>query len=504
MSLIECVPNFSEGRNREIIDKIVGAISSVDGIYILDRESDENHNRSVVTFAGDSSAVLEAAFRGIKEASSNIDMFRHKGEHPRFGATDVVPFVPIDGTMDECIDMARKLGRRVADELGIPVYLYGRASQVEWRSNLENIRNQNFQFEQLREKIGEEKWRPDFGRAEIGSAGATIIGARDFLIAYNVNLRTQDREIARKIAGRIREKAGGLKNVKALGFYLEDKKLAQVSMNLTDYRSSPIYRAYETVKMEASRYGIATAESEIVGLIPMKAVLDSLSFYLQLEGIDGDQILEFRLSKMLRGRTIDGFISDLASSSPTPGGGSASALVGAIAAALSSMVAALTSDKKKYEAFKQEMIELMEKSAVHIRRMKELIAEDEKAFNRISATWKMPKGTEEEKKTREAALQEALVQAVSVPMTIAEEAASVIEMDAALAEHGNINAISDVLCSAEFALAAVRGASSNVRINAKMMTDKESRNAIIERINGTVERAEKMLEKIRNSVDAVL
>lgn len=504
MSLIECIPNFSEGQNRQTIDLIVKAISSVDGIYILDSESDENHNRSVITFVGDSSAVSEAAFRGIREAARNIDMFRQKGEHPRFGAADVVPFVPIDGTMEECIDIARKLGERVASELGIPVYLYGKASKIEWRTNLENIRNQNFQFEQLRDKIREEKWKPDFGKAEIGSAGATIIGARDFLIAYNVNLRTQDREIAKKIAGRIREKAGGLKNVKALGFYLEDKKMAQVSMNLTDFRSSPIYRAYEAVKMEASRYGVFPAESEVVGLVPIRAVLDSLSFYLQVEAISEDQILEIKLSKMFRARTIDGFLSDLASSSPTPGGGSASALVGAIASALSSMVAALTYEKKKYEAFKQEMLDIMEKSRLHMRKLKEMITEDEKAFNRISATWKMPKDTDQEKKAREDAMQDALKQAVEVPMSIAQEALEVMDICDTLADHGNRNAISDVICSAEFALAALRGASSNVRINAKAMTDTQARERIISKINEIVSEAETKIEKIRSKVDAVL
>ncbi len=296
MQIVECVPNFSEGRRKEVVDKIVEAIVSVNGIKLLDREMDENHNRCVISFIGEPGAAKKAAFNGIKKASELIDLRSHKGEHPRFGAADVVPFIPIsEMKMEECVELARSLGEYVAKELNIPIYLYGTAARLESRKNLEEIRSKSFQYEQLSENIGDERWKPDYGPSTVGSAGATIIGARDPLIAYNVNLRSNDISIGKKIAKALRAKDGGLTFVKALAFYLEDKGMVQISMNLTSYEKTPIYRAYELVKLEANRYGISIAESEVVGLVPIHAITESLRYYLQLNNFSDGQLLEKKM-----------------------------------------------------------------------------------------------------------------------------------------------------------------------------------------------------------------
>lgn len=298
MKLIECVPNFSEGRKEDRVEQIVSAISSVKGVTILDMEMDENHNRSVVTFTADYENVVEAAFQGIKKAAELIDLNRHSGEHPRFGATDVVPFIPLSrADMNDCVKLARMLAKRVGEELNIPVYLYSDAALVPSRKSLEDIRGRKFQFEQLKASIDEEKWKPDFGPQKVGSAGATIIGARDFLIAYNVNLNTVDINLGKKIARALRAKDGGFAFVKSLAFYLEDKRMVQISMNLTNYKKTPIYRVFEMVKMEAARYGVSVVESEIVGLVPMDAMIEATKFYLQLNSFKNDQILERKLWK---------------------------------------------------------------------------------------------------------------------------------------------------------------------------------------------------------------
>ena len=293
MKMVECVPNFSEGRRKDVVDDIVRSISVVESVRILDVEMDENHNRCVVSFTADQSFAVEAVFRGIKKASELIDLNKHKGEHPRFGSADVVPFIPLSGSsMDDCVKLARDLGKRVGDELHIPVYMYGEASILENRKNLEDIRNKNFQYEQLKESITDPKWKPDFGPSSVGKEGATIIGSRDFLVAYNVNLNSTDLSAGKKIAKALRAKDGGLTFVKALAFFLEDKKKVQISMNLTNFRKTPIYRAFEMVRIEASRYGITVAESEVIGLVPMDAMIEVSRFYLQLNEFKTEQILE--------------------------------------------------------------------------------------------------------------------------------------------------------------------------------------------------------------------
>ena len=296
MKTVECVPNFSEGRNRGKVEQIVEAISSVASVKILDMELDENHNRSVVSFTVDVEHAVEAAFAGIAKASQLIDLNKHSGEHPRFGASDVIPFIPLNGaTTEDCVRLARDLGKKVGEELHIPVYMYGEAALLENRRSLENIRSKSFQFEELRASISDPAWKPDFGPAQVGNAGASIIGARDFLIAYNVNLNTQDMSIGKKIAKALRAKDGGFTFVKALAFFLEDKKMVQISMNLTNYRKTPIHRVFELVKLEASRFGVSVVESEVVGLVPLEAMIEAAKFYLQLNGFKGDQILERKM-----------------------------------------------------------------------------------------------------------------------------------------------------------------------------------------------------------------
>ncbi len=297
--LVECVPNFSEGRRREVIEAIVRAITEVERVWVLDVESDEDHNRSVVTFVGEPEAVEEAAFRAIRKAAELIDMDQHRGQHPRIGATDVVPFVPLKGvTMEDCVAMARRLGERVGKELGIPVYLYGEAATRPERQDLAYIRRG--EYEGLKEAIATDPDRaPDFGPAVLGKAGATAIGARPPLIAFNVYLSTDDVRIAREIAKAVRHSSGGLRYVKALGLLVRGK--AQVSMNLTDYRQTPIPRVMEMIRREAARYGVAVVSSEVVGLIPEDALLDTAIYYLQLEGFSKEQILEKKLEKIRHG-----------------------------------------------------------------------------------------------------------------------------------------------------------------------------------------------------------
>ena len=293
MKIVECVPNFSEGRDREKVEAITREIAYDENVKILDMEMDASHNRSVVTFTCEPKYAVEAAFRGIKKASELIDMDSHQGEHPRFGASDVIPFIPVsDVSLKECVELANMLGKRVGQELNIPVFLYSEAAVAEKRKNLENIRHKNFQYEQLKGEIGKGEYIPDFGPLELSKAGASIIGARDFLVAYNVNLRSQDMEVGKKIAKALRAKDGGLSFVKALAFYLEDKKCVQISMNLTNYKKTPVYRAYEMVKLEASRYGIEASESEVIGLIPMDALIESSRFYMRMNNFKSNQIFE--------------------------------------------------------------------------------------------------------------------------------------------------------------------------------------------------------------------
>lgn len=505
MKLVECVPNFSEGRNRDVVNEIARAIAFKGEIKILDIEMDPDHNRSVITFVSPAELAVDAAFNGIKKASELIDMEKHSGAHPRFGAADVVPFVPLfETTMDDCIELANRLGERVGNELKIPVYLYEKAAKVEWRKNLPDIRNEKFQYEQLKEHINEEKWRPDFGPQKVGRAGATIIGAREFLIAFNVNLGTSDITIARKIAKSVREKTGGLKNVRALGFELKARGIVQVSMNLINYKETPVYRAFELVRMEADRYGVPVIGSEVVGLVPLDAIVGVADFYLKLENFSSDQILEKKLLEgdtyMMESMGIREFLDELSSGSPTPGGGAASALVGSIAAALSSMVANLTIGKKKYIDVESEMKEVVSKAKELRDNLLKLMDDDVVVFNSIMDAYRLPKNTDEEMSIRKMKIEEASKNACEVPLKTARLCLEVINLASVVVEKGNRNAVSDGICSAYFADAALNGALMNVKINLKNISDekfKEEMNNQIEILrNGSKDKLKNIELKI--------
>ncbi len=467
--LVEVVPNFSEGRRREVVDQIVQAILSVPGTTLLDLEMDPDHNRSVVTFVAPPEAAVEAAFRGIQKAAELIDLNQHQGQHPRIGATDVVPFVPLKGvSMEECVALAEELGRRVAEELKIPVYLYEEAARVPERKNLANIRKG--EFEGLREAIKTDPSRkPDFGPAELHpTAGATVIGARKILIAYNVNLGTQDLAIAKKIARRVRARGGGLAFVKALGFELKERGLVQVSMNLVDYKKTPIFAAYELVKLYAERYGVPVVGSEIVGLVPQEALVQVADFYLRLENFQPDQIIEARLAKA---DPLSQYLGALASSDPTPGGGAASALSLAQAYALLLMVSRLTLKSKKLQEHHAAVQPLLDPLTRGFQRAQALIHEDTEAFNQVMAAFRMPKTTDEEKQARREAIQKALKRAAEVPLETMQQALQTLEPAAVLLDHGNPNALSDVGVALQQARAALLGAELNVRINLASIKD---------------------------------
>jgi len=506
MGLVECVPNFSNGRDQKIVESIVSSISSVDGVRILNTEMDSSHNRAVVSFVAPEDKVVEAAFRGIKEASRLIDMNKHHGEHPRFGSSDVIPFIPISGVkMQDCIKMANDLGLRVGNDLGIPVYLYGEAAKREDRKNLEDIRNKNFQFEQLRDVISQDKWKPDYGPSQIGSAGASIIGARDYLVAYNVYLNTKDISIGKKIASAIRARDGGLSFVKALAFFIEDRQAVQISMNLTNFRKTPIYRVFETVRLEASRYGLVPVESEIVGLVPMDALIGSSKFYLRLNSFKEDQILENKLmenSKNASGTTD--FLNRLAEGTPTPGGGSASAMVASVAAALSSMVSSLTNGKKKYEQYWERASIIASESRKLMEKEEELMKLDEDAFTKVSSAWKLPKGSEEEKKLRSKAIEAASREAMKTPWEIARLAFKILEFGSELIDKGISSAVTDSACAVIYAYSAIKGSLYNVLINLKSFSDTEFVAGERQKIKLFLQEAERMYNASIRKVDAML
>lgn len=469
-SLVECIPNFSEARRPEVIDAIYQAIASVSGVKVLDRHSDLDHNRTVITFVGSPTAVEEAAFQGIARASKLIDLNQHSGEHPRIGATDVVPFVPIsDVTMTECVEMAKNLAKRVASELNIPVYLYEEAATRAERQNLENIRKG--QFEGLKEEIKNNPARePDFGPAELGPAGATVIGARQPLIAFNAYLNTSDVAIAQKIAKSIRHSSGGLRFVKAMGVLVEGH--AQVSMNLTNYRQTPIARVLEMIRREANHYGVTIERSELVGLIPQEALINASKWYLQLDDLEGNQILENRLYENASSSPspADGsgqpdFLEALAAGTPTPGGGSAAAFSGASAAALVAMVARLTVGKKKYAEVELEMAALRDQAEALRSELTRAIDQDAAAFNALMTAMKMPKETPEHQAVRAGAVELATLQAAQVPLAVAEKAVKAMSLAVVAASKGNLNAISDAGSAAALARASLTSAGLNVRIN---------------------------------------
>jgi glutamate formiminotransferase / formiminotetrahydrofolate cyclodeaminase len=475
--LIECIPNFSEARRPEVIDQIVAAIQSVSDVKLLDRSSDLDHNRTVLTLAGSPIGVEEAAFRAIKTAAELIDLDQHTGQHPRIGATDVVPFVPLSGaSMADCITIAKRLGERVGKELNIPVYLYEEAATRPERANLENIRKG--QYEGLKTEIESDLERkPDYGPSKLPKSGATVIGARNPLIAFNVYLTTDDGSIAKKIAKAVRHSTGGLRYVKGLGLLVDGR--AQVSMNLTNFRETPIARVVEFIRREAQRYGVSIHHCELVGLIPQEALVDATIWYTQLDSFSPEQILESRLfsspaAAIPAESESASFIEQLAAPTPTPGGGSAGAYAGAMGAALVAMVAGVTIGKKKYADVEAEM-QAIRVVAENLRKELTQAADDDaSSFEVLMATFKMPKETEEQKVARGAAIIKATLNAANVPLHVAEESVKVMELALKCAKSANVNAISDAMSGFAMARAALTAAGYNVRVNIQSLGEVSS------------------------------
>ena len=418
--LIECVPNFSEGRDAAKVDAIIAAMSGVTGVYVLDRKMDADHNRCVVTLAGDPDAVAEAALLGAGKATELIDLTKHTGAHPRVGATDVLPFIPIEGvTIEDCVALARRVGHELWTRYRIPVFFYEAAATRPERTNLENVRRG--QFEGLREEIKHNHDRePDVGEPKVHpTAGVTVVGARKFLVAYNVNLNTADIAIANKIANAIRFSSGGLRYVKSMGVELKARNLAQVSINLTDFEQTPMHRVYEMVKREAARHGVMPVGSEIVGLVPKKAIEMAAEFFLQLENFSPAQVFENKLEIALSGAPMapakDGklaglarpFLDAVAAPAATPGGGSVSAFAGALAAALGQMVAGLSRKKTSQATFVDQLSTAIDELRRTADELTEAIDRDAVSYDAVMAAFKLPQGDAEETRKREETIQTA-------------------------------------------------------------------------------------------------
>lgn len=475
LSLVECVPNFSEGRDRGKVEEIIAAMR-VEGVYLLDKEMDPDHNRSVITLAGRRDAIAEAAIRGVGKAAQLIDLNQHHGAHPRMGATDVVPFVPIEGvTLEDCVALARYVGKEIWERYRIPAYLYEAAAQLPERQNLENIRRG--QFEGIRAEIATDPARrPDFGDPRVHeSAGVVAVGARKFLIAYNVYLNTTDVEIARKVAKAVRFSNGGLRFVKGMG--VSARGLAQVSMNLTDFEQTPIATVYEFVKREAARYGVVPVSSEIVGLVPKKALEDAAGWFLQIDKFDDSLILENRLTAVMEGRTtvgglragVEPFVEQLAAPTPAPGGGSASAAAAAMAAGLAQMVASLSRGKKNYVQYESQLSDAIARLD-HLREdLKVAIDADAESYKAVLAAYKYEKTSPD----GGAIVNTALQNATSVPLRVAEQAREVRDLAESLRPITNPNMASDLTVAHALADAAITGALANVDINLKDLKNEQ-------------------------------
>jgi glutamate formiminotransferase/formiminotetrahydrofolate cyclodeaminase len=500
--LVECVPNFSEARRPEVVEAIVGAIESAGGggLRVLDVSSDLDHNRTVVTLVGEPAALEAGLFAGIARAAELIDLNQHRGQHPRLGATDVVPFVPIrDISLAECVAMAQRLGERVGRELHIPVYLYEAAATRPERQNLENIRRG--EYEKIKEEIGTMAARePDYGPRALGPAGAVVIGARAFLVAYNVYLNTADVNVAKKVAKAARHSSGGLRFVKALGLLVDGQ--AQVSMNLTDTSQTPVARVVEFVRREAARYGAQITRSELVGMIPQAALVDAAQWYLQLDNLESDQILENRLTDepATTAAESETFLDRLAAGTAAPGGGAASAYAGAMGASLVLMVARLTVGKKKYaevEARMQSVIDSGEKLQASL---SAAVRADSAAFEAVMEAFKLPKDTPEQQAARAEAVEQAYVHAAEVPLRVARDAVATLGLAAVVAEHGNVNAASDAGTAAQLSRAALAGAALNVRANAREIKDRPTASAWLQELAGLETRAAEALAIVERAV----
>ena len=546
--IVECVPNFSEGRNMKVIEEIANVIRESEDVYLLDVDPGAATNRTVVTFVGTPEGVKETAFRLIKKAAELIDMREHHGAHPRIGATDVFPFVPVKGvTMDDCVEIAKEVGKRVGEELKIPIYLYEYAASADYRRNLAEIRTG--EYEGLADKLRDEKWKPDFGPDEwnehIAKTGATVIGARDFLIAYNVNLNTQDKKLANKIAKIIRERGykkkiengeriqipGKLKYVKAIGWYIDEYKRAQISINLTNYHKTPLWKVFETCEEEAQKIGLRVTGSEIVGLIPLEAILDTGRHFLRKVGLSDaipekdivheailslglsdvaefkpdEKIIEYKIEKMERKKKLVNmelreFIDEVSRSSPAPGGGSVSALIGSLSSSLSSMVANLTYGKKNYKSYWDEMLGIGKKAQEIKERYVKLIDRDAEAFEHFMEALRLPKKTEEEKKIRKIEIEKATKKAIDIPLTTLKLTTELMGMAEALAEKGNKNALSDAGVACISAYAAAYGAYLNILINLSGLSDGDYKEKISEESKKIIDEIEEKKNKIVKKV----
>jgi glutamate formiminotransferase/formiminotetrahydrofolate cyclodeaminase len=472
-TLVECVPNFSEGRDKAKVDAIIEAMK-MDGVYLLDREMDADHNRCVITLVGEREPMMEAVLRGVGKAAEIIDLTKHTGAHPRMGATDVVPFIPIEGvTIEDCVQMAKHVGEQIWKRFQIPVYLYEAAAQRPERTNLENIRRG--QFEGIRDDIATNPARmPDFGEPRVHpTAGATVVGARKFLVAYNVYLNTPDVEVAKKVGKAVRFSNGGLRFVKGMGIPV--RGLAQVSMNLTDTDQTPIARVYEFVKREAARYGVMPLSSEIVGLIPKKSLEDAAEWFLQVENFDSSMILENRLAAVMGGKMavgglragVEPFVEQLAAPTAVPGGGSASAAAGAMAAGLAAMVAGMSRGKKAYVQYESQLSEAIARLSTLREELKAAVDKDADAYRGLVAAFKAAK----DNPNGGGAVNAATREAINVPLSVAQKSAEVQRIAESLRAVTNPKMASDLTVAIALSRAAIEGAVANVEINLEGFDD---------------------------------
>jgi len=555
MKLVECVPNFSEGRNREKISAITKEIESTPQVNLLDVDPGESTNRTVVTFIGSPEGVKEAAFKAIKKAAEVLDMSKHKGAHGRIGATDVCPFVPVSGvTMEDCIQLAHELGERVAKELGIPVYLYEEAAQKPERKNLANIRTG--EYEGLPEKLKDPEWAPDYGKPVFNpKAGATVIGAREFLIAYNINLNTRDRRLAHDIALNLRERGrakrdkdgnivrdaegkaieipGKFKDVKAVGWYIEDYEIAQISINFINYKITPPHVVFDETIKEAEKIGLRVTGSELVGLIPKEALLMAGRHYLAKQGkspgvpeedliktavsslgLDDvapfdpqKKIIEYQFKEVessLLDFNLREFANELSVDSPAPGGGSTAALCGALSASLSSMASNLTVGKKEYKNVQKDVKEIAVKAQSLKDEFLRAVDLDTIAFNKLMEAYRLPKKTEEQKQERDQAVEEAGKEATMVPFGVLEKSIDALNLAREIALKGNKNSLSDAGVAGLTGQVAAEGAYYNIKINLPNLQDSEFKSKIKKQATSLKKKAVKLGDELREIIEKEL
>jgi glutamate formiminotransferase/formiminotetrahydrofolate cyclodeaminase len=551
MKLVECVPNFSEGRDKEKIDAITKEIKSTPHVELLDVDPGESTNRTVVTFIGTPEGVKEAALKAIKKAAEVLDMTRHTGAHSRIGATDVCPFIPVTGvTMQDCVQLARELAERVAKELKIPVYLYEEAAQKPERKNLANIRTG--EYEGLPEKLKDPKWAPDYGESVFNpKAGATVIGAREFLIAYNMNLNTRDRKLAHEIALNIRERGrakrdkegkiirdaegkaikipGKFKECKAVGWYIEDYGIAQISINFTNYKITPPHLVFDEAIKEAEKLGLRVTGSELVGLIPKEAMLMAGRYYLEKQGkspgVPEEELIKVAVSSLgledvapfdpqkkiieyqfkefeesLVDLNLREFANELSMDSPAPGGGSTAALCGALSSSLSSMVSNLTVGKKDYESVQDEVKRIAVKAQYLKDEFLRAVDSDTMAFNKLMDAYRLPKKTDEQKKEKELAVEEALKEATQVPFGVLEKSINALELAKEIALKGNKNSLSDAGVAGLTAQTSAEGAYYNVKINLPNIQDKEFKSKTGRKATSLKKKALKLGNELRDII----